>query len=150
MIETIAILIVFFMLVVFGFIFYTQVMKGSYAVKLEEKTQLRAIELAQKASFLPELQCSEENIIKDDCIDLLKLNAAAAIMQNNPIYYYDLLEFSTITIEEIYPETNSWILYDRPLEDFKNKISTNIPISIYDPRTKTNTFGIMLVDMYTK
>ena len=156
MIETIAILIVFFMLVVFGLIFYTKVMKGSYTVKLEEKTQLRAIELAQRASFLPELQCSEENIIKDDCIDLLKLNAAAAIMQDNPIYYYDLLEFSKITVEEIYPEANSWALYDRPLRDsenkevFKNKISTNIPISIYDPKTKTNTFGIMLVDMYTK
>ena len=152
MIETIAILIVFFMLVVFGLIFYTKVMKGSYTVKLEEKTQLRAIELAQRASFLPELQCSEENIIKDDCIDLLKLEAASAIMarEENKIHYYDLLEFSTITIKEIYPDGSSYTIYSRPLIDYKNKISTPVPISLYNPKTKTNAFGIMTVDLYTK
>ncbi len=56
--ETIGILFVFFILVVFGFVFYMNVMKGSSKVEMEENIQLKTIGIAQRASFLPELQCS--------------------------------------------------------------------------------------------
>lgn len=151
MIETISILIVFFMLVVFGLIFYSKVMKGSYAVKMEEKAQLDAIKLAEKASSLPELQYSQENIAGEG-IDIYKLRAASVEMMSpeNRIHYYDFLGFSTITIEEIYPEAKSYPLYDRYIDDFTDNITTNIPMTIYDPKTKTNAFAVMVVSMYIK
>src|SRR3989344_3891005 len=135
--ETIMVLVIFFMLVVIGFIFFTRVIKGNIEVEREEARQLKAVEIAQRASFLPEVQCSEENIIVDNCIDILKLGAAASIITANEIFYFDRLQFSKIIIEDTYPGTHSpWILYDNHLEEgeFTSKISTNIPIALFDSR----------------
>ena len=57
--ETIAVLFVFFLLVVIGFIFYVGVIKDSIVSEKDELSQLKSIEIAQKVLYLPELQCSE-------------------------------------------------------------------------------------------
>ncbi len=88
--ESVAILFIFFILLIFGFVFYANVMRSSAKVELEENIQLKAISIAQKASFLPELQCSEENVRKEDCIDLLKLESASSLLDSNNIYYFDI------------------------------------------------------------
>lgn len=150
MMETIAVLFIFFILVVVGFVFYAKILKGNLEQQEEESVQLNAIEVAQRASSLPELQCSEDNIVSDNCIDLLKLEAASQIMQQNDVYYYDRLLFSKITVNEIYPDSKEWALYSRPLEDFSNKITTSIPISLFNPIENKNSFGIMTVELFLK
>ncbi len=150
MMETIAVLFIFFVLIILGFVFYAKVLKGNIEIETEESVQLNAIKIAQRASFLPELQCSEENIVSDNCIDIIKLEAASAIMEENEIHYYDRLSFSKITIKEVYPDENEWMLYDRPLDDYSNKITTNIPISLLDPILNTNSFGIISVETFLK
>ena len=150
MMETIAVLFIFFILVVMGFVFYAKIHKGNLGQQKEESVQLNAIEIAQRASSLPELQCSEDNIVNDNCIDLLKLEAAYGIMLNNPEYYYDRLLFSKITVKEIYPDNHEWDLYNRPLDKFSDKITTNIPISLFDRIENKNSFGIMAVELYLK
>ena len=150
MMETIAVLFIFFILVVMGFVFYAKILKGNLELQKEESVQLNAIEVAQRASSLPELQCSEDNIVSDNCIDLLKLEAASGIIQQNDVYYYDRLLFSKITVNEIYPDDNEWNLYSRPLEDFSNKITTSIPISLFNPIQNKNAFGIMTVELFLK
>ena len=150
MMETIVVLFIFFILVVMGFVFYAKILKGNLEQRKEESIQLNAIEVAQRASSLPELQCSEDNIVSDNCIDLLKLEAASEIMQQNDVYYYDRLLFSKITVNEIYPDSNEWILYTRPLGEFSNKITTNIPISLFNPIENKNAFGIMTVELFLK
>ena len=154
--ETIAVLVIFFILIVIGFTFYTRVIKGSVEIQREESRQLKAVEIAQRASFLPEVQCSEENIIIDNCIDILKLEAATegtpSIIENNEIFYFDRLQFSDISIEEIYPGSNSWVLYSKSLGGaiFTSKISTNVPIALFDPTVKTYSFGVMKVDTFAR
>ena len=150
MMETIAVLFIFFILVVMGFVFYAKILKGNLELQKEESVQLNAIEVAQRASSLPELQCSEDNIVSDNCIDILKLEAASGIIQQNDVYYYDRLLFSKITVNEIYPDDNEWTLYSRPLEDFSNKITTSIPISLFNPTKNKNAFGIMTVELFLK
>ena len=152
MMETLAVLLIFFVLVVLGIMFYGRVLKTSLEEDKEENLQLNAIKVAQRASSLPELQCSEDNIVSDNCIDLIKLNAASAIINTpeNEIHYYDRLLFSKITITEIYPSENTWTLYDQSLEQFSNKIATNIPISLLNPVDDSHSFGIMLVEYYTQ
>ncbi len=150
MMETIAVLLIFFILVVIGLVFYTNVLKGSIEIQKEESIQLNAIEVAQRASSLPELQCSEDNIVSDNCIDVIKLQIAADIINANEIHYYDKLLFSKIIISEIYPDKKEWTLYDRPLAQFSNKIVTNIPISLFDPVSNKNSFGIMNVELFLK
>lgn len=157
--ETIAVLIIFFILIVIGFIFFTRVIKGNIEIEIEESRQLKAVEIAQRASFLPEIQCSEENIVTDNCIDILKLEAATegtiadpSIIETNQIFYYDKLQFSDISIEEVYPGNRIWDLYNRPLGEgnFTSKMSTNIPIALFDPTKKKYYFGVMKVDTYTR
>lgn len=152
MLETIAVLLIFFILIVIGFIFYANVLRGNIEIQKEESVQLNAIKIAQRASSLPELQCSEDNIVSDNCIDIFKLQATSEIINNpeNEIYYYDRLLFSRITVKEIYPQENDWELYNRPLEEFSNKIVTNIPISLFNPVSNKNSFGVMRVELFLK
>ena len=74
MFETIAVLVVFFMIILFGFMFYTRVQQTTFEAETEEQIILRAIDLSQNIFFLPEIQCIGEH--KIDCIDILKLDAA--------------------------------------------------------------------------
>jgi hypothetical protein len=150
MLETVSVLLIFFILVVLGFVFYAKVMRTNIQIEREEATQLIAVEVAERVIFLPELQCGQgAGVIKSGCIDILKMEAAIPIIEQNGIYYHDRLSFSKIVIEEIYPDSNEWKLYNRPLAEFSERMATQVPISLYDPREKTYSFGIMRVDVYS-
>lgn len=146
--ETIAVLFVFFMLIVIGFIFYVRIIKGNIELEEEEHSQLRSVGIAQRTMFLPELQCSEDNIITDNCVDILKLGSAQNLMRENELYYYDLLEFSEVSILQIYPIEAKWSIYSRKKENFNTRFETNVPISLYDPTTRKYGFGIMNIKTF--
>lgn len=148
--ETIAVLFVFFILIIIGFIFYVKVIKGNIEFEKDELSQLKSIGIAQRVMFLPEVQCSEDNIIIDNCIDILKLDSAQALMKENEVYYYDLLEFSDVSIVQIYPTEAKWNIYSRKTDDFKSKFTTNVPISIYDPAARRHGFGILTIETLLK
>lgn len=148
--ETIAVLLVFFVLVIVALIFYTKVFKGEIESEKEELLQLNSIGIAQRITFLPELQCSEDNIIIDNCIDILKLDSSQKIMKQNEAYYYDLLEFSDINVFQIYPNNASWNIYSRTIDNFKSKFVTNVPIALYNPSTRKNGFGILKIETFSK
>lgn len=149
--ETVAVLFVFFLLVVIGFIFYVSVIKGNIVSEKDELSQLKSIEIAQKVLYLPELQCSEGVVKeKENCIDILKLGAAQEIIRQNEIYYFDVFEFGKIDVKEIYPEINEWSVYSKITDDFRSNFSTNIPISLYDPTIKKYSFGVLSIETLTK
>lgn len=148
--ETIAVLFVFFILIIIGFIFYVKVIKTNLESEKEELSQLKSVGIAQRVMFLPELQCSEDNIIIDNCIDILKLESAQNIMNENTLYYYDLFEFSNVSISQIYPNDTKWNLYSKKTEDFRNRFVTNVPISLYDPITRKNGFGVLTIETLSK
>src|SRR3989344_4995271 len=129
--ETIAVLVVFFILLGLGFIFYVKIIKSNVESDAAEISQSKSISIAQRVMFLPEIQCSEDNIPKEDCIDTLKLDSAISIISRpeNSIYYYDLFEFSDISIKEVYPSPGiPIILYSKTTTDYKNKFQTNVPV----------------------
>ena len=148
--ETIAVLFVFFILIIISFIFYVRVIKGNIQSESEELSQLRSVGIAERAMFLPEVQCSEDNVIADNCIDILKLKSAQDIMSQNEVYYYDLLEFSNISVSQIYPSEATWIIYSRKIDEFTNKFVTNVPISLYDPATRKYGFGVLTIETLSK
>jgi len=156
--ETIAVLFVFFILVVIGFIFYSKIIRGTIEVEKDELSQLQSIGVAQKIMFLPELQCSEDGIIIDNCIDLAKLRAVTENkLMKSDLYYFDLLEFSDVSVLQIYPQepvlcgtSRACAPYSKPLTDFKNKFETNVPIDLYDSSAKKHSFGLMTITTYTK
>ncbi len=148
--ETIAVVFVFFILIVIGFVFYTKVFKSNIELEKDESSQLKSIAIAQRVMFMPEVECSEYNIIRDNCVDILKLDSAKNIMKSNEIYYYDLLEFSEINVIQIYPKELKWVIYSRKMPAFKNNFTTNVPISTYDPATKLHGFGILTIETQIK
>lgn len=155
MAETIAILFIFFLMIGFGFIFYAKVQKTSLKETSSKNLDLASIEVTQRISFLPELQCSSKNVIKDNCIDLLKLNALIGILNDpsNPDLlddlYFDLFRYSNITIIKIYPGTEErWTLYERIKED-SSYVFIPVPISLYDATAKTYAFGVIEVRFYS-
>lgn len=151
MFETIAVLLIFFVLVGFGLIFYGRIQAGSFQATQEENFELKAIQTAQLVSFLPELQCSSNNIIIDDCFDILKVEALSEFIEQNPNikneYYYDLFGFSSITIEQVYPSELSWKVYERTLTGNKAKSSIKIPVSLYNASSRSYNFGVLTVDV---
>jgi len=150
MMETIAVLAIFFILVALGLIFYSGVVTRNVAIEKEGYTQLYAIRIAQIASFLPELQCSQENIIVDNCINILNLESMPEVIDENQIYYFDKFSFSRIIVNEIYPDKEEWVLYNKPLEEYSKKSVINIPLLLFDPVENRNSFGVMNIEVFSK
>lgn len=150
--ETVAVLLVFFILIIIAFIFYARVIKSNAEVEADELSQLRSVGISQRVMFLPEIQCSQDVVEEiSNCIDILKLKSAQDIMKENSVHYYDLLQFSEINVSEIYPESRKFgSIYSRKTEKFKDKFAMNVPISLYDPATGKYSFGVLTVESYLR
>ena len=154
MFETIAVLLIFFILIAFGLIFYSKVQRDSIQGTGKEYFNLKAIQTAQLVSFLPELQCTSPtsaNIIGDDCFDVFKIIALKDIIEDNSKlkdgYYFDLFGFSKITVEQIYPLGKKWVIYDKS-SGKSSKSSLQIPVLIYNASSRENYFGVLNIDVY--
>ena len=147
--ETKAVLFIFIILIIIGFIFYAKIFKSNMETEKEGLSQAKSVNIAQRVMFMPELQCSDDGISKENCIDMLKLQSARQIVKDNAVYF-DLLEFSAISISQVYPTQGEWSLYSRTAKDFKSNFTTNVPISLFNPITKNYGFGILIIQTLTK
>ena len=134
MTETIAILFIFFILVLFGIIFYFRYQQSAFQEKQEELLGARAIETTLKALFMPELICSRgEAEPEDNCFDTLKLDSASATIKDHlEEYYFEIFSYANITVHETYPEEKMWILYDKPKPDYLRKEPTFFVVTLKD------------------
>lgn len=157
MFETIAVLLIFFVLIGFGLIFYARVANTSVSDASKEQFQLKAIQTAQLVSFLPELQCTSStsaNIVVDDCFDVLKVEALSSILNdssNQKIkneYYFDSFGFSKIHIKKIYPSVSEWTIYERTKTNSRALSSIKVPVSLYDAVSNSYGFGVLTVEVY--
>ena len=125
-------------------------MKTSFETKYEESLQLKAVKIAQLVTFLPEIQCTEDNIRKENCIDIKKLEATKEIMKEEELNYFDMFGFSKITLKQIFPSFEEWELYNKALSKFSTKFYTFIPVSLYNPISRLYSYGILSVEVYKK
>lgn len=165
--ETIGILVIFFLLMVFGFGFYGGV-QGNNVKKAETKAfELRTIEVAQRVLFLSELQCTEDEAVDIDCFDLLKVKEFYDIAAKEPtqavpntkfmasakLHYLNIFGKSKITLHFVYPksvdypEPDGIILYKNFDTKFTRKLVTNVPVSIYKPTKREYAFGYIQIEV---
>jgi len=151
MLTTIAVLIVFFIILMFGFIFYTQVERISFERSQTEAEARRSIAVAQVVVNLPELQCSlAAGVEKGICFDLYKILAFNETYTNYWTYYYNMFGYAEINVTQINLEDDIEINY----QIYKNTGDKNsstlglIPISIYNPIGKNFSFGVVEVRSY--
>ena len=124
---------------------YLRISSSGQEEKLAKNQELESIRVSQAISFLPELQCASKNILKENCFDKYKLEAFATLEDKDNLYY-PFFYYSEITVEEIYPYTGKWILYNRTRNG--TFYVTSIPILIYNATTKLNAFGVLDVKYY--
>jgi hypothetical protein len=155
MAENIGIMIIFFMLLVFGLIFYVWIQGITYETRAEEASQLGTVKVNQKALYMPEFLCVGEgfNDMQAYCFDVEKMDAAKKFFDDNPGYtdliYYDMFQDSEIYVEQIIPNNppNTWVLYNRSDANL-SRLESSFPISLYYPKTDDYAFGVLRVAVY--
>ena len=102
MMETIAIIFIFFVLVLFGIIFFYQYSKVSINERNEQFFAERAMRTTLKVLFMPELICTDHGRIEQNCFDVMKLKSAEPIIRENlENYYFNLFSYADITIYQL-------------------------------------------------
>ena len=115
--ESVAVMIVFFFMLMFGYTFYGRMQQQDYAATIKENSEKEAIQVAQKIYFLPELQCSKgTKLVRESCYDRLKVESfirhlatnmsAGPDEKKNREYYYDVLGISKIEYYSVFPPPN--------------------------------------------
>lgn len=146
--TTIAVLIVFFVLLMFGFIFYANVESITLDRAQKEAEARRSIAVAQVIVNLPELQCSmASGVEKGICFDLYKALAFKEKRTSYRTHYYSVFGYANITLRQIEPSGDNITLYDYT-GNKKSFTKGFIPISIYNPINKTFSFGVVEVNSY--
>jgi hypothetical protein len=153
--ETIAILFIFFVLLVIGFIFYARfaaVSAGQEQIKAQE---LQSVQTSQAISFLSELACTEFGVVESGCFDLQKVEALAAIGTgpgaSNPFaraYYLQTFGKATIIVRSIYPPGLNATIYDNPKENFTSSSNNFFPIALKNATSGKYSLGVLEVRVY--
>lgn len=148
MTETIAILFIFFVLVLFGLVFYYQFQKSGIEEQREQILAEESISISLRATFMPELVCPGTPTRKD-CLDIYKLEIMEGKTEEYIDYYFDIFGFAEIVVEEIFPGQRNWTLYQRPLEDFNRRIETPVPMALFNPDNEKYSYGVLKVVVYS-
>ncbi|MFH0979045.1 MAG: hypothetical protein V1837_07140 [Candidatus Woesearchaeota archaeon] len=149
--ETIAILIIFFFLVVFGFSFYVRMQTTAFDQQGKENIDLRSIQTAQKFSFLPELQKSVKGVQTDNCFDLLKIAAFTKLLNESDAYSYyrNLLGYAEFRIKIVYPGPKEFLIFSPNVSTkIAHNLSTLVPVSVYNATADSYAFGVLMVNVY--
>ncbi len=148
--ETVAILFIFFILLIIGAVFYMNISRGSMAKQIEESYELKAIEQAQTITFLPELQCTESNVVRASCFDIYKIQGMALVRQSPEAFllYSKEFENTEIRILQIYPAGGNYTIYSNPKPDFTSAPVSYISISIYNASADSYAFGVLEITNY--
>lgn len=151
--ESIAVLFIFFVLVIMGVIFWSKYSQTSFVEKTEEEMLSKAVKVSQTVSYLPELQCSAQEVIKFNCFDLYKIRNMSSLLESDPdmnLHYFDTLSFSNITIISLYPHYETLNIYDRPYfeEGPHSYRTTQVPVAVLNPVTGMHSFGYLDVKVY--
>ncbi len=158
MTETIAILVVFFILLLFGLVFYGQYQKSSLAKQEERFFEGRAVVSSLKTNFMQEIRCEDEPT--GTCIDLYKFdilrNKIADPGSDYSRFYSDLFYGMKVSIENLISDYfDGAVLYESPV-NWTRKTVVQTPIILRDVTAvagdstyiKKDYFGVLNVEVY--
>ncbi len=155
--ENVAIMFIFFIIIIFVIIYFYNISQRSAKIEKLEKSFEQAIKISEHAMYMTELQCSYKNVIKSNCIDKYKIEPFYALLEQSTRakeYYYSILGFSTIEVEQIFPTYDHYLVYNNTppnAEEEMSKFVTQVPILIMDDvrGPEYYNFGIMTTTFYS-
>lgn len=151
--ETLAVLIIFIIILVFGLFLYFQYSYKSLEKRGFEFQETEYSTLLYSLTDSPELSCTKGN-----CIDMTKIIALKQLnhrFKNKEIkieiIYPEIQQKRECTIEDYshpdYPNTcNYWVI--PALKTSNNKIIVNTPISLYYPELDEFKIGLIYLIVY--
>lgn len=118
--ESITIMIIVILLVVFGFIFYTKWSEARITSASSSMREEDAFATATIAASLPELQCSKNNVLELNCYDMLKIKHMNGLLYDSEkrrpfqsgqdsasteafFFYSNLFRNARVSVYEVYP-----------------------------------------------
>lgn len=156
--ENIIILFIFFVLLVFAIVFFTRLQSAKTEQKIDVDVTGRGLQIAQRVSFLPEVQCTKDNAeVFSGCYDEYSVKALAKLAEKgeNSQYYYSIFGNSNISIKKIFPGNNelSNVIYENPKKDYTSITTTNVPISLCSFKSASSrkgdcSFAVLKVEVY--
>lgn len=152
--ETIAVLLVFFIIVGFGMAFYFYISRESSIKEHQRALELNAITTAQKVSTLPELDCIQVGVHLEKCFDTLKIDAFRKILLDPSSMakdaYFETMGYSNLTVRQIFPTGGTMNIYNNMPGPNVSIEKTFLPINTYDPLTRTYGFAVLEVSFYER
>lgn len=149
MTETISILVIFFILLLFGLVFYAQFQKSALLKQKQQSIEKQAISLSLRVNYLQELRC-EETVKTGTCIDLQKIKALKKIInteQDNG-FYSNLFASADIYFEDLINNIN-YNIYNSSFANFTKRTRVRTPVLLRDVIADKDYFGVLYVDLYT-
>tara|TARA_Y100000310_G_C20582062_1_gene763525 strand:- start:140 stop:658 length:519 start_codon:yes stop_codon:yes gene_type:complete len=150
--ETVAVLFIFFILVMFGMIFYYHYYQVSLQDKQAELFASRAMDTTLTTLFLPELMCSKgEAEPESNCIDLMKLRHLNPTFQDHLVdYYFEMFSYAKITVNQTYPPpSKEWVIYEKVPDEIEFYDPTYFVVALKDDLTGSYGFGYLEVGVYS-
>lgn len=145
--ETIVILVIFALLVVFGVVFYAKYQFWAMDEKMDENADLLAIKIVQKLQFLPEIQCTVQGTQEYNCVDLLKLKAVAGLPPDMKRIYSSMFPRTSLSVVQVYPETRSWSINEADAPGRRHFFP--VPVALYNASAKQYYFGYLNITVTT-
>ncbi|MBW3020384.1 hypothetical protein KY334_03730 [Candidatus Woesearchaeota archaeon] len=179
MMESTMVMFILFFLIIIGIVFYNNVLNEKYKNMGEKFNDYHAIQIVQKISSIPELQCTVRGTLTQDCYDISKLSNFEYLWQRNPTYYrkeYGLTqakitlvyspsldvingyetypEFFTTGDEKIFTPTKTLLNFTSTIIDEDYEMNRfNYPIILMDSRyfpIQKFYFGWLTIEVYAE
>jgi hypothetical protein len=152
--ESIIILFIFFILVVFGLVFYASISKYTSGRDAVEAEEMNVENIQKELRFLSEIQCTESGNTRFDCYDIGKIIATQEAIQTHYDYYAQNVFLQTnISFIEVFPGNEEWSLYEPGFTEddmlnIKGGSAFQIPVTLFHPIDDTYNFGYVSIMVY--
>lgn len=149
MTETIGVLVIFFILLLFGLVLYSQFQKRSIAEQKEQFYARQAIITSLKATFMNDIGC-ESTEQTGTCIDFHRLDALKEKLSEPEFnqFYSSLLSTSHVWIEDLIAPKNITI-YSSIKANYTKLTSVPTPILLRNALEEYDHFAVLHVDVYS-
>ena len=155
--ESIFVVIFIMIIIILGLVFYSSGEEESFQRKEETFLQLSSISLAQYATSLKELQCSQLEVEELSCLDKIRLDSFVNLTENHwdlaGEHYVNQLGTALIIAEEIYPDPQTWIIYNYTFNLTETAFTArqiNLPTKLFNSVTGKYSFGVLYITKYDR
>ncbi len=153
--ETTLVLVIFFILLTIGLIFYSKYQEMSLKNLQEIDGERSLMKYAISITYFPELSCTSlVGEIKEGCFDIYKIAAFSDLMADDDfkrdmtLAYFDVFGDSTIIVQELFPTQNEYVLFNRTIAGAKSVKRFFIPVIIRNDLLNTDAFAYLEISTY--